>query len=140
MATPLDEGASSVVQLLPDGWVRKTQKRQARSARRTSIGTQLAIHTFVAARLTPTNGYHLLFSPTPRPSTTPNSYEMQRVDTTTDPWFLCDAPPSVKQELDRFAAELQTQKGWRLHDVELYLQPDGRMALLDFDQCFTRSE
>ncbi len=136
--TPLQirmEGASSIVEILPDGWVRKTQKRSARRKRITP-SQQERLQAWVATHCSPANGYHYLFSPVTRESPAPHSYEMRSVDTSADPWFLETLPRQpYEEDLDRLSAAFKAATGFRLYDVELYLQPDGRVAVLDYDQC-----
>jgi hypothetical protein len=130
----MDEGASSVVTALPGGWIRKTQKRSARRTARNSIETQQRLQAWAATHLA-TGGYIHLFSPACRSSTVPHSYEMQQIDVSADPWFLHTFPTEFRAELERFFTAFEVACGYRLWDVEFFLQPDGRVAIVDFDQC-----
>lgn len=124
------EGAASMIQPLPDGYVRKTTKRAARKQRgRHDTATQLAIHTrlydwLVAHPASP------FMTPHPRPSTEPHSYEMAAIDTVTHPLL-------VREEVATLLPieELETAIGYQLWDCEFYKQPDGRIAVIDFDQA-----
>lgn len=129
----MDEGASSVVTAIPGGWVRKTQKRCARN-KRNSIETQQRLQAWAATHLA-TGGYIHLFSPACRSSTVPHSYEMQQIDAATDPWFLETLPTQFRPELERFSKAFEAACGYRLWDMEFFPQPDGRVAIVDFDQC-----
>jgi hypothetical protein len=135
MEDPLDEGCGGRIIPLGDGWVRKVLKRK-RSKNRNSAETQRELQAWTAAHLTPENGYAQLFSPETRASSQPNSYEMRLVETTAGwPWFLIDLPEIYRAELARYSAAFEAETGYRLHDIEFFLQPDGRVAILDFDQC-----
>lgn len=125
------EGAASTIQPLPDGYVRKTTKRAARKQRgRHDAATQLAIHIrlyeWLAAH--PASPFT---TPHPRPSTEPHSYEMAAIDTATTPLLTReDVIVSFATEL----SELEVGIGYQLRDCEFYHQPDGRVAVIDFDQ------
>jgi hypothetical protein len=135
MEDPLDEGCGGKIVPLGDGWVRKVLKRK-RSKNRNSAEIQCELQTWTAAHLTPENGYTYLFSPQTRPSPLPNSYEMRRIDTSKGwPWFLTDLPDLYRVELDRFSAAFEAGTGYRLYDIEFFRQEDGRVAIVDYDQC-----
>lgn len=128
------EGASSIVTVLGDGWVRKTQKRSARRSGRVAIAEQLRLQSWAAAHLA-TGSYRKLFCPAARVALEPNSYEMESVDTSSDPFLLGAVPAAYEDEVERFQAAFERETGARLFDVEFYSQRDGRLAMLDFDQC-----
>lgn len=129
----LMEGASSIVRVLGDGWVRKTQKRSARKSGRVTVAEQLRLQSWSAAHLA--TGYRQLFCPAARVAPEPNSYEMELVDTTSDPFLLGALPSEYEEEVKRFRTAFERGTGARLFDVEFYVQKDGRLAVLDFDQC-----
>lgn len=122
-------GAASTIQPLPDGYVRKTTKRAARKQRsRHDAATQLAIHTRLYDWLV-THPASPFMTPHPRPSTEPHSYEMAAIDTS--------AFQTREEVIVSFATELSELEvgiGYRLWDCEFYRQPDGRIAVIDFDQ------
>jgi hypothetical protein len=123
------EGAASTIQPLPDGYVRKTTKRSSRKQRsRHDAATQLAIHIHLYDWLAahPASPF---MTPHPRPSTEPHSYEMAAIDTVTHPLL-------VREEVATLLPieELETAIGYQLWDCEFYRQPDGRVAVIDFDQ------
>ena len=143
METILDEGAGGRITVLADGWVRKTVKRAQRK-KRNSAEIQYRLQTWCAAHLTEANGYKYLFSPQTRPSAEPNSFEQRAVETKgVWPWILADlatflAQPAVqpyREEVAKFAAAFRTGTGYELYDTEFFPQADGRVAILDFDQC-----
>ena len=129
------DSSSSTITLLTDGYVRKTTKRSARKRGiRHNATTQLAIHThlydWLAAHMASP-----FMTPHPRPSMEPHSYEMTAVDTTT-PLLTREAViVSFATEL----SELESAIGYELRDCEFYRQPDGRVAVIDFDQAVSVS-
>lgn len=136
------EGAGSIITELADGWVRKTQKRSAKRGERNHITIQWSLQNWSFHHLTPENGYTVLFTPEPRPctdSSTTGSYEMRMIDTSKDPLFLNGIPQALWGEVKKFMEEFKKATGYTLYDVEFYVQPDGRVAVLDFDQCFVAS-
>jgi transglutaminase-like putative cysteine protease len=145
MSELLDEGCGGRITVLPDGWVRKTVKRAARHYRN-SAAIQFQLQTWCAKHLTPENGYKHLFSPETRPAPehVPKSYEQRSVVTQgVWPWILADLaefleqPPLklYREEVAAFAAAFEAGTGYKLYDTEFFVQPDGRVAVLDFDQC-----
>ena len=129
------EGAGGRIVLLADGWVRKEQKRSARK-RRVPVARQLQLQQWVAAHLTEENGYRQLFCPAARASTVPNSYEMQAVDVSSDPFLLESVPAVYAAEVERLRAAFEAGTGATMLDVEFYVQKGNRVAVVDFDQCF----
>lgn len=124
------EGATSRLEDLKNGWVRKTLKRKEKK-KATPIETQLEVQTWSAGILTPANRFHILFTPKARASKTNNSYEMELIDTS-NPIQVIDAK-DLRAELESY---FQKAKEANLYpsDFELYRQPDGRVALVDFDK------
>lgn len=59
-----------------------------------------------------------------------NWYTMERIDTT--------RPLNTTPEEAAFCSQMQ-RCGYIANDYELYLQPDGRVALVDFDRFITAS-
>lgn len=135
-----DEGAGGIVTWLPpsgDGgtrWVRKTQKAAARKRKgRLSVADQQRIAAWAHGWLAAAGGK--LYAPAVRDSAVPNSYEMEVVDTSGDPWFLVAPPTDCAAEVTAFVAAARAEAGVELWDCEFYTQPDGRAAVLDWDQC-----
>lgn len=124
------EGATSKVNIINNGWVRKTLKRREKK-KATPVSKQFEIHTWSASILTPKNGFHILFTPAARVSNTPNSYEMERIDDSKQ--ILKVEDPGIEKELESYF-RVAKDAGIYPSDFELYLQPDGRVALLDFDK------
>ncbi len=127
------EGATSKVNLLKNGWVRKTLKRKEKK-KATPVARQLELQRWSAAILTPKHGFRILFTPEARASNAANSYEMERID---------DSNPITKIEDAALEAELESyfrlakEAGIYPSDFELYKQSDTRIALLDFDKFGT---
>jgi hypothetical protein len=129
------EGAGGRIIHLEGGWVRKEQKRAARKGR-VPINRQLQLQQWVSIHLTEKNGYRQLFCPAARPSSVPNSYEMQAVDVSADPFLLGTVPTAYAAEVERLRVAFEAGAGATMLDVEFYVQTDGRVAVVDFDQCF----
>lgn len=134
-----DEGAGGIVTWLPPSaeggaWVRKTQKAAARKRKgRLSVADQQRIATWAHTWLAAAGGK--LFAPAVRDSAVPHSYEMEVVDTSGDPWFLAAVPADFATAVAAFVAAARAEAGVELWDCEFYTQPDGRVAVLDWDQC-----
>jgi len=120
-------------------------KRKNYTSQGRSIRDQCEIQRFAHAHLTPKNGYTLLFSPQAwncalAPAMRPNpelhyerlsykQYEMEQIDVS-DP-VTADV---VAAELAAFTAAAEEQH-ILIRDVELFRQPDGRIALISFGRC-----
>ena len=124
------EGATSKLDVLKNGWVRKTLKRKEKK-KATPIETQLEVHTWSANTLTPAAGFHILFTPKARASTAANSYEMELIDTSNPIDTIKE--PDLQAEIEKY---FQKAKEVNLYpsDFELYVQPGGQVALVDFDK------
>lgn len=125
------QGATSDVINLGNGWVRKQLTRKAkRSGKLTPIAKQIEIHDWSARTLQPENGFTVLFTPRIRMTGKNNSYEMEKIDIGSP---VEKIPVPLRTEiLDYFKAA--KANGYYPSDFELFLQPDGRVALLDFDK------
>lgn len=119
-------------------------KRKNYTSQGRSIRNQCEIQRFAHAHLTPKNGYTLLFSPNawncalaPAMRHTElyyerlsnQQYEMEQIDVS-DP-VTADV---VAEELAAFTAAAKEQH-ILIRDVELFRQPDGRIALISFGRC-----
>lgn len=124
------EGATSRVNLLKNGWVRKTLKRKEKK-RATPVANQLELQRWSAATLTPKNGFRVLFTPAARESNAENSYEMEYIDDSHQIIQIND--PVLQAEVESYF-RLAKEAGIYPSDFELYRQPDNRVALLDFDK------
>ncbi|MGL4648311.1 MAG: hypothetical protein ACRC1H_02790 [Caldilineaceae bacterium] len=114
--------------------MRKTQKAAARKrGGRLTVADQQRIATWAHDWLAAAGGK--LYAPAVRDSAVPNSYEMEVVDTNSDPWFLVSVPADLAGEVAAFQAAARTEAGVELWDCEFYTQPGGRVAVLDWDQC-----
>jgi hypothetical protein len=127
------EGATSTLELLKNGWVRKTLKRKEKK-KAMSVESQLIRHTWSSQILIPSHGFHILFTPPARASTSSNSYEMGLIDTS-NPIVQIDTP-ELEAELELYFKKAKNA-GYYPSDFELYLQSDGRIALVDFDKFGT---
>ena len=126
------EGATSKIIPLGNGWVRKQLTRKSKkNTRITPIKQQIEFHKWSAATLTPANGFTILFTPSVRATGANNSYEMQQIDSSKMMEKITH--PALKAEVLRYF-QLAKAKGYYPNDFELYVQPDGRVALLDFDK------
>jgi hypothetical protein len=120
------EGAASTVTPAGPLWVKKTMRRGHRGLTATE---QFILQGWIAARR-----WGRVFAPSVRACES-NSYEMREVDTQGDPWFLENLPHVFRADLARLQAAVAAELGYQLWDVEFYLQPDGRVAMIDFDKC-----
>ena len=126
------EGATSIVHKLKNGWVRKTLKRKAKKSNSHSAAKQIEIQQWSARTLVPENGFKLLFTPeAKRNNANANSILMREIDTSKPIEKIKDAG-LVKEILAYFAAAKKS--GYYPSDFELYEQPNGTVALLDFDK------
>jgi len=126
------EGAGGTIAVLGDGWVRKTQKRHARG-KRLSVAGQLRIGVWAHKWLAEQGG--ALFAPAVRPSAHVGwSFEMEAIETEEEPWFLTAVPPHMRLYVFLFVSAAE-RAGFVLNDCEFYLQSDGRVAVIDWDQC-----
>jgi len=62
------------------------------------------------------------------------SYEMERIDDSLPLYEVSNPKGELIADLRSFLRILE-QKGWVLDDIECYVQPDGRIAIIDFDKC-----
>ena len=126
------EGATSTVTDLGNGWVRKSLKKKMRRSEVTPMGRQLELQQWSAGVLTADNGFKLLFTPQAKANAGSNSsYQMEKIDIR-KPVEKIEDPELRKEILSYFSFA----KKAHLYpsDFELYLQPDNRVALLDFDK------
>ena len=125
------EGSGGMIEVLSDGWVRKIQKRSARG-KRLSVGDQLRVGAWAHQWLSLENG--LLFAPAVRPADHRWAFEMEAIELDEDPWFLTTVPDHMRPAVRRFICAAE-EAGFELYDCEFYLQKDGRVAVVDWDQC-----
>jgi len=90
--------------------------------------TQCAIQSFAHSICTEANGYSTLYVPRAW-SPTAHQYKMERIDTDTQ--LMNEGIPV--EELKKFYRDMK-EEGVFPCDYELYKQPDGRVALIDFDK------
>ena len=111
--------------------MRKQLTRKAkRSNKITPISKQLEIHQWSSQTLQPENGFTVLFTPLIRLTGKNNSYEMEKID---DSNLIEKVPIPLRNEIIAYFTAAKAS-GYYPSDFELYLQPDGRVALLDFDK------
>jgi len=119
----INEGAHGKIFTTPFGVV-KIGKRRSKTH---DTVTQRRIHV-VAETILSNPIYKILR--VPRLSSDLSCYEMEMIDTRHDIWQPTDE--TLVKELALFWACMWSL-GFALYDFELYEQPDGRVALLDFD-------
>ncbi len=128
----LDEGTNGTVVLVAPGWVEKIGKRKAVGL---DILTQTRIHALCLACLSEPGFTGKLFAPELQGPL--NRYRMRRVDTS-NPISLLENPHLLPEVCNLW--KLMWRNGFALYDFELYLQPDGRVVILDFDKtCFRQT-
>lgn len=64
----------------------------------------------------------------------PKSYVMERVDDSVPLYEVTHLKAEWIKEIQIFLFCME-QEGWLMNDIELYVQPDGRVAVLDFNKC-----
>lgn len=85
---------------------------------------------------TPEHGFKLLFVPKAK-DPEKHQYKMERIDVDEPIAMLeLDKVKGLKAELQRFY-RVAKESGIFPADFELYLQPDGRVAMIDFDKFAT---
>ncbi len=124
------EGAAGSISAANKGWIRKTLKRKQRGKTR-SAANQMSIQQWCHALLTPGNGYKILFTPAAKPANSEHAYNMEEIDPSNQIMKVEDA--ALEKEVVRFF-RAALRHGQLMYDIELYRQPDGRVAVLDFDK------
>jgi hypothetical protein len=122
-----DESLRHRILRTPFGVVKKAK----RGSPAHDVLTQRRFHA-LAYKILQEGGYTILF--TPELSNDQTHYEMRLVDTR-NPLWLAHMPLQdslLKTEVIRFWKEMFAH-GFALYDFELYEQPTGRVAVLDFD-------
>jgi hypothetical protein len=122
-----DESLRHRILRTPFGVVKKAK----RGSKAHDVLTQRRFHA-LAYKLLREGGYTILY--TPELSDDQTQYEMRLVDTR-KPLWLAHMPHQdslLKTEVVRFWKEMYSH-GFALYDFELYEQPTGRVAILDFD-------
>jgi hypothetical protein len=106
-------------------------KKAKRGSKAHDVLTQRRFHA-LAYKILREGGYTVLF--TPELSNDQTQYEMRLVDTRKPLWLahLPNQDSLLKTEVIRFWKEMYAH-GFALYDFELYEQPNGRVAILDFD-------
>lgn len=128
----IDEGSNSRIYSFNGGYVQKIVNRD--TSAHDSI-TQKRIHRLCRQITAEANGK--IFVPSLIIGAKQDDYCMERVDTT-DPVTLVEDSSLLLE----FASlwKIMWYYGFALLDFELYRQPDGRIALIDFDKtCFRQT-
>lgn len=114
----------------PEVVIKKVYKRPGPHRRTKShrAPTQCAIQCWAHGVCQPSNGYTVLFVPRAWDPMA-HQYTMQRINT--DQPITNEGIP--EEELKKFYADAKTE-GIFPCDYELYKQPDGRVAMIDFDK------
>lgn len=118
----LGGGSTSDVYIINHNIVKKILKRRAKGL---SAKNQYYVH-LLAYQIT--LNFKELFVPCPD-SYDSKSYTMERIDTT--------YPVTTCNEIDMFYNKMY-QHGYIPNDYELYVQPDGRIAMIDFGKFMKR--
>ncbi len=123
------EGACGKILEESSTTVRKVMKRNAKGL---SAEHQALLQQLVADVLQRENLKTLM---TPRVlSIESKSYVMERVDDSLPLYEARTLRPEWIKEIQIFLYCME-QEGWLMNDIELYVQVDGRIAILDFDKC-----
>ena len=61
------------------------------------------------------------------------SYTMDRIDTS-KPLYEEKVSNEILDELQMFCKAFE-EHGWYVNDIECYVQPSGKVAIIDFDKC-----
>ena len=124
------EGAAGTIKQIASkpGWVSKTMKRKGKAS--LPVDRQVEIqqwsHTFLAP-------FKILFTPNAAANTA-RSYHMEEIDSSRPLEKVTD--PALELEILRYY-RAAVKRGFFPHDFELYTQPSGKVALLDFDKFGT---
>lgn len=120
------EGASSTINI-KDGYAIKTIKRRVKTI---SIEDQYKVHLIVYNVLN-CDKYKILYTPKPI-ELIKNSYKMEIIN---DSNMVTnnDFDNKITNELQQFFADMKKFNFFPF-DFELYLQPNGKIALIDFDK------
>jgi len=128
-----EEGAAGTIHIGNNGWVRKTLKRKARGKTR-NAKNQFIIQKWSHEYLVPSNGFTILYTPAARHSNNSKfSYSMERIDNKKQIMKLTKEDADLADEIVKYH-RAAIRKGYFMNDIELYRQPDGRVAVLDFDK------
>lgn len=112
----IDEGSTSYIYSVDNKTIKKVLKRKTKGlSAHEQFKIQLTAYTI-------THNFKTLFVPKPISWDT-HSYTMQKIDVS-EPIGTCS-------ELEDFIEQMK-QHGYVAFDYEMYLQPDGRIALIDF--------
>lgn len=93
---------------------------------------QCRIQSKISQILCEGNGFSLLFAPRAW-GATEKEYSMDRIDCSRPVDILCNDIDGLDRELAMFYMKAMAYEIFPC-DYELYLQPDGRVALIDFDK------
>ncbi len=133
----IDEGASSIVSIsdeLQDVVIKTAKRRVPRGS--LCIQQQYQLQTWATRE---TQDYKVLHVPAAFTLLNHKSYTMHRIDTTQPLWLSSECPPrlgppGLVEELNRLVSAAANTCNAVPHDYELYLQPDGTVAMIDFDK------
>jgi hypothetical protein len=126
----IGQGASSIITDLGEGWVRKTTKIPTRKDGM-PLKQVYKLHCWSHRLLS--RGYEILYTPSAR-ELKKNSYEMEKIVPSVIEQVK-NGTPLAKEIINYIAAALKD--GIVPQEFELYQQPDGKVALLDFDRYGT---
>ncbi len=121
------EGASSTISI-DNGFVIKKIKRRINTR---SIKDQFMVHNLVYKVLN-ADKYKLLYTPKPIELSNDNSYKMEIIID----WNMItcdDYDNNLTKEIKQFYIDMKAYNIFP-NDFELFLQPNGKVALIDFDK------
>ena len=126
------EGAAGTIKRINNrpGWVSKTMKRKGKGKASLPVDQQVEIQQWSHIFLTP---FKILFTPNAAANTA-RSYQMEEIDSSRPLEKVTD--PALELEILRYY-RAAVKRGFFPHDFELYTQPSGKVALLDFDKFGT---
>ena len=114
--------------------IKKIHRRLKHRSKGVTAAKQCEMQQWASSELTPANGYHILFTPRAYSTSADKSeYAMERIDCSSQ----VEVGPCTSAEiLEELKALYAAAKKICLFpcDYELYRQPDGRIALIDFDK------
>jgi hypothetical protein len=122
------EGASSYIFIDAAGEIATKQRKRGQSA---SLTAEYYMHRYVYTLLSDNSKYKLLFAPRTF-GYKEKEYSMEAID---DGYLVMaeNYSEKLKTELKKFYLDL-ARHGFFPHDFELYMQVDGRVAMIDFEK------
>jgi len=117
--------------------VKRIHRRLKHRAKCLDARAQCAMQQWCASLLTPSNGFSVLFSPQAwTTGSTERQYAMEQIDCSSELSPLAAAADPLSPEATELKLFYEKAQAAGIFpcDYELYRQPDGRIALIDFDK------